>query len=286
MLCSLPTILLLATGASAHTAAFVKGMYCEGGPDPNNYNPNANDPVNPLWMLSKNDWWMQRKSGCLNNPPKNGASVALPAGGQFTVELAHNQAQTSLSFDGKFATAWPDGKEHPEDWRGPGSPPDCIQDDGALHTNNQTMAAGTAWAISYESDLSKVTMENLVVFSVLEHTPWKRIATYKVPKDLPACPAGGCYCAWLWVPTGCGQPNMYMANYRCHVTGSNSNRKLAPAKAPVYCQHDRSKCVKGAKQMVAWNQAEGNNVKVPNGASPGYNQGMGWAPGAQNDIFQ
>lgn len=51
-----------------------------------------------------------------------------------------------------------------------------------------------------------------------------------------------------------GQPNMYMANYRCHVTGSNSNRKLAPAKAPVYCQNDRSKCVKGAKQMVAWNR--------------------------------
>lgn len=47
---------------------------------------------------------------------------------------------------------------------------------------------------------------------------------------------------------------MYMANYRCHVTGSNSNRKLAPAKAPVYCQNDRSKCVKGAKQMVAWNR--------------------------------
>lgn len=140
----------------------------QGGPDPNNYNANANDPVNPLWMLSKNDWWMQRVSGCLNNPPKNGASVALPAGGQFTVELAHNQAQTSLSFDGKFAGQWPDGQDHPEDWRGPGNPPDCIQDDGAMHTNNQSTAAGTAWAISYESDLSKVTMENLVVFSVLE----------------------------------------------------------------------------------------------------------------------
>lgn len=47
---------------------------------------------------------------------------------------------------------------------------------------------------------------------------------------------------------------MYMANYRCHVTGSSSNRKLAPAKAPVYCQNDQSKCVKGAKQMVAWNR--------------------------------
>jgi hypothetical protein len=37
--------------------------------------------------------------------------------------------------------------------------------------------------------------------------------------------------------------------------------------------------------MLAWNQATGNNVQVPNGASPGYNINMGWAPGAQNDIF-
>lgn len=30
------------------------------------------------------------------------------------------------------------------------------------------MAAGTAWAIAYESDLSAIAMEDLVVFSVLE----------------------------------------------------------------------------------------------------------------------
>ena len=85
-------------------------------------------------------------------------------------------------------------------------------------------------------------------------TPWKRVATYDVPKDLPACPPGGCYCAWLWVPDGCGQPNMYMANYKCHVTNTSSNRKLAPAKAPVYCKDNQSACVKGAKQMIAWNR--------------------------------
>jgi hypothetical protein len=37
-----------------------------------------------------------------------------------------------------------------------------------MHTNNQSMAAGTAFAISYQSDLAAVTMENLVVFTVLE----------------------------------------------------------------------------------------------------------------------
>jgi hypothetical protein len=32
---------------------------------------------------------------------------------------------------------------------------------------NESMAAGTAFAISYESDIARVTPENLVVFTVL-----------------------------------------------------------------------------------------------------------------------
>ena len=36
-----------------------------------------------------------------------------------------------------------------------------------VHTRNESMAAGTAFAISYNSDLKKVTKENLVVFTVL-----------------------------------------------------------------------------------------------------------------------
>jgi len=35
-----------------------------------------------------------------------------------------------------------------------------------VHTQNETMAAGTAFAISYQSDITKVTDENLVVFTV------------------------------------------------------------------------------------------------------------------------
>ena len=60
---------------------------------------------------------------------------------------------------------WPDGKVHPDDMNSP--PGGCVPD-GALHTSNESYAAGTAWAISYESELSAVTMENLAVFSVLE----------------------------------------------------------------------------------------------------------------------
>ena len=53
---------------------------------------------------------------------------------------------------------------------------------------------------------------------------------------------------------------MYMANYRCHVTGSTSTKQLALAKAPVYCGDNSSKCVKGAKQMIAWNR---KSLRVP-----------------------
>ena len=84
------------------------------------------------------------------------------------MEHAHNRGQTTLSFDGAFAREWPDGLSHPEDWNGNAFPPEnCIQDDGQLHTSNQSTAAGTALAISYVSNLQDVTIENLVVFSVL-----------------------------------------------------------------------------------------------------------------------
>lgn len=49
MLASIIPALALAAVASAHCALFVDGMYCKGGP--NGTNPNANDPVNPLYQM-------------------------------------------------------------------------------------------------------------------------------------------------------------------------------------------------------------------------------------------
>jgi len=201
------TTTALASLASAHTAAWANGMYCRGGPDVTTENQNTNTAVDPLYNLTKEEWWFQHDRGCDLVPPPAGEFLELPANGNFTVELAHNRAFTTLSYDGTKVTDWPDGAQHPDDWNSWEGPDSKCLDDGALHTYNETNAAGTAWAISYESELGKVTMENLVVFSVLKHTPWKRLATYEVP-DLPACPEGGCTCAWLWVPDGCGQGNM------------------------------------------------------------------------------
>jgi len=279
-------LLALSSLAHAHHAAFANGMYCRGGPNPGDNDQNNNVPVWPVYQLTRAEWWFQHHRGCDRNPPPAGEFLNLPAGGSFTVEIANNQAFTTLSYDGRLTTQWTDGGEHPEDWRGPGNPPGCIQEAGSLHTNNQSMAGGTAFAISYNSELNQVTMENLVVFTVLPNTPWKRIATYQVPRDLPPCPPQGCTCAWLWIPKGCGEPNMYMQGFKCMVTGSTSIRRLARAQVPRYCANFPQNCVRGAKQMMVYEQREGNTVEKPGNDFVSYSDAWGYFPGAQNDIFE
>lgn len=81
-------------------------------------------------------------------------------------ELAHNRAQTTLSYGGAYVSEWPDGKQHDDDWHGINAG-ECLFDGGAFHTQSFQTAAGTAFAISYNSDISKVNLSNLVVFSVM-----------------------------------------------------------------------------------------------------------------------
>jgi len=93
------------------------------------------------------------------------------------------------------------------------------------------------------------------------------------------------------VPYGCGIPNMYMLGYRCRVVGVTGDAAVAPAVPPIYCEANRTLCIKGAKQMVYWNQLEGSNVNVTGfdlagqPKSPSYNTKMGFSGGAQSDIF-
>jgi hypothetical protein len=273
------TLLALVTLSHAHTVGWAKGMYCLGGNVTGVDDQNTELAVNPLYQKSFKDFWFQHDRGCDLVPPKAGVFLELPAGGQVTLELAHNRAQTTLSYNGKYAGEWPDGKSHPEDWNGNGLPGGCIQNDGAMHTCNQSTAAGTALAISYQSNLADVTLDNLVVFSVLYNTPWKRIANYHVPAKLPECPPDGCTCAWLWVPDGCGTSNIYMAGYKCKVTGATSTTPVGTAKPPKFCADNSSSCQKGPKQMIVWNQAEANNVSPTKGRSPGYNAKNGFGNG-------
>ncbi|KAJ7242755.1 hypothetical protein B0H12DRAFT_843205 [Mycena haematopus] len=271
--------------AAAHVAAWHKGMYCLNGTTPGFDDQNTNTIANPLFNLNKDDWWFHAVDHCDEFPPAEGDFLELPANGEFTVELAVNRAFTTLSYGGVNTGRYLDGQNYTQGLGGV----DCISSLN-IHTQNQSMAAGTAFAISYHSDLSDVTPENLVVFTTLYHTPWERLATYAVP-NLPACPADGCICAWGWVPNGCGEPNIYMQGFRCKVTGQPGEAALAPAVPPTWCQDSPANCTTGARQMIYWNQAEGNNIDVSGNdesgfpKSPAYNSVLGFDEGAQHDIF-
>ncbi|KAK7032893.1 hypothetical protein R3P38DRAFT_2919543 [Favolaschia claudopus] len=276
---------LLFPFAAAHVAAWHKGMYCLNGTTPGHDDQDFNSIANPLFNLKKDDWWFHGLDHCNQFPPADGDFLELPANGEFTVELSVNRAFTTLSYGGMNTGDFPDGQNYPNGLGGQ----DCISAFN-IHTQNETMASGSAFAISYRSDLSQVTPENLVVFTTLYHTPWKRIATYEVP-DLPECPDGGCICAWGWVPNGCGEPNMYMQGFRCKVTGQPGKYAVAPAVPPTYCADNSADCTSGPRQMIYWNQAEGNNIDVSGNdargfpKSPAYNAVLGFEEGAQHDIF-
>ncbi|KAF6758275.1 hypothetical protein DFP72DRAFT_189986 [Ephemerocybe angulata] len=273
-------------GANAHLAAWHEGMYCLNG-NTGNQDLNSYDIVTPLYQLPFRDWWFHHVNRCDEFPPAEGKYIDLPAGGSFKIEIASNRAKTELSYGGRDTSEWPDGQSYPQDYHDAG----CITSPN-MHAQDQSRAAGTAFAISYHSDLKDVTPENLVVFSVRYNTPWKRIIYYDVPSALPACPPDGCTCAWGWVPNGCGQPNMYHQAFKCRVSNAKSNVPVkVPAQAPRWCEGNEGGCVGGSKQMIYWNQKEGNNVVVDGRdrrgdfKSPGYNMGMGFRDGAQNDIF-
>ncbi|KAF9481334.1 hypothetical protein BDN70DRAFT_549548 [Pholiota conissans] len=268
--------LSLVGAASAHVAAWHKGMYCLNGNTPNT-DLNSYAIVSPLWQQPFNGWWMHGFNDCNKYPPADGDFLEIPAGGSFQVELATNRAKTTLSYGGRDVSDWPDGQTYPEDY----NVPSCIISPN-LHTQNQSQAAGTAFAISYQSDINNVNPENLVVFTVRYNTPWKRVVHYDVPAAMPACPPGGCICAWGWVPNGCGEPNMYQQPFKCRVTGATSTAPLAKPNAPVWCEGNPDACTKGAKQMIYWHQLEGNNIDVAGYdlagvlRSPAYNNKLGF----------
>ncbi|EJD42536.1 hypothetical protein AURDEDRAFT_27173, partial [Auricularia subglabra TFB-10046 SS5] len=285
-------VALLVAGVRAHVSAWAKGMYCKNGLS-NVDDPNAATPAHPLWMLPTKDWFMH--GACRSFPPPKGEYLNIPANGKFTVEMAGNRGATTLSYNGTKVTDWPDGLEHPPNWSTdildplfPPSRPGCLGSPN-IHAHGRADAAGTVFAITYKGkgNINAVTLKDFTVFSVLPNTPYKRIATYSVP-NLPACPSGGCLCAWGWVPNHCGLSNMYMTPFRCKVTNAKKTaRAVAAPKPPKWCEGNPKACVKGPKQLIAVYQLSGNNIVIPpllkqkdgQWASPGYNMKTGFSPG-------
>lgn len=155
----------------AHIGVWTPGMYCQNGAQAENNENAGGAPCNPLYKMTKEEYWFQNYAGCPSFPPPENSFLELPAGGEITVELAHNRAFTTMSYNGTLTSEWPDGKDHPEDWHLAGDDPDpaiCPLEDGAMHAQSEEHAAGTAFAISYHSEISDVTIDNLVVFTTLE----------------------------------------------------------------------------------------------------------------------
>ncbi|TEB40115.1 hypothetical protein FA13DRAFT_55262 [Coprinellus micaceus] len=286
------SLVQLAIPAAGHIGAYGPGMYCRGGADPNVDNQNANDVSQPLFNVTKRVWWMHAENGCDKLPPPAGEFLELPSGGQVTLELATNRAFTTTSTQPLRLGVFGNGEDFifPEHVSEEG----CVWEPN-LHTKSEAEAAGTVLAISYASRVQDTSDINLSVISVAYNTPWRRLANYSIPL-LPPCGVDGCICAWGWVPLGCGRPDMYMQPFRCKVVGENAivtTYKVRPksAKPPVWCQDDSTKCVKGAKQMIYYNQLDGNNIDLTgknnegNPRKPAYDMRYGYANGAQWDVI-
>ena len=63
-------------------------------------------------------------------------------------------------------------------------------------TTGQNDTGGCAMAVAYESDVSQITPDDFVVFSVNKNCVWTRHTAFTVPEDMPPCQGNKCTCAW------------------------------------------------------------------------------------------
>ncbi|KAI0636238.1 hypothetical protein C8Q77DRAFT_1052406 [Trametes polyzona] len=265
--------------ASAHVALWHPSMYGFNVTDKTF--PYDNRPVAPLQDMTFDQWWFH---GHLQYPPNPGDVFQLPAGKPATTELACN----------KGATTWFNSSEGGDIRQGnspcPNSPP------SSFHTTGIDDVKGCALAIAYEPDVNKIQPEDFVVFSVNQTCVWNRFTDFQVPARMPACPEGGCHCAWFWIHSpDSGSEQIYMNGFKCDITGASSTVPLAKPKVARRCGADPEhgkpdpvpgNCTYGAKQPLYWLQKERNNMFEDAIAPPFYNDLYNFRDGAQDDIFE
>ena len=210
--------------------------------------------------------------------------MELPAGGTFHSEIACDKGATTM-----FASS-PGGDIQNGNNPCPGSPT------AAFHANSKDDARGCALAIAYKSDVNDVKPEDFTIFSTNKTCVWYRFTDFQIPTDLPPCPEGGCICSFNWIHApDSGSEQIFFNGYRCKVTNSNSNKKVAKPRVARRCGPNPDgvdftpspwNCTYGAKQAMYWIQNEGNTFFEGNHDPPYYNDFYNFPEGAQNDIFE
>lgn len=147
-----------------------------------------NRPVTPLMNLDFDQWWFHNHLGY---PPHAEDVFELPAGQNVTAQIACDKSATTF-----WNTSTSGGDvQDPNDPNNPcpGYPT------SQYHTTGLDDVKGCALAIAYKSDVSQVTPEDFVVFSVNQTCVWNRYTDFGVPQRMPPCPDNMCLCAFFWI---------------------------------------------------------------------------------------
>ncbi|KAL4250822.1 Lytic polysaccharide monooxygenase AA14 [Abortiporus biennis] len=241
-----------------------------------------NRPQTPLQNYDFNQWWFH---GHLDHPPNAGDIEHLTPGGTFNAELSCDKGSTS-----HFASSQGGNAGYPTN-----SP--CIgQPMSEYHTTGINDLMGCALGITYKSDVNSVQPEDFAIFSVNHTCVWELNTKFQVPSDMPACPEGGCICAWFWIHSpDSGSEQMYMNGFRCDISGAHGTKSIGKPAVARRCGADPangrpnatpSNCTVGPKQPLYWYQNERNNMFEGQYSPPIYHDLYGFNDGAQTDIFQ
>jgi len=173
--------------------------------------PYDNRPVAPLKNMNFSTWWFHNH---LDFPPNAGDIFELPAGKPATTEIACNKGATSF-----FASSEGGDIRDPNDLNNPCPKSPTV----AFHTHGLDELEGCALAIAYKNDVRAVQPEDFTVFSVNHTCVWTRFTDFQVPERMPACPEGGCICAFFWIHSVRAYSNP--SNLRFILTCDNSPRE-------------------------------------------------------------
>jgi len=264
-------VLALLGGAVAHMSMWHPAVYDQ---EPKNKDSNLNS--NPLAAMTFNEWWWH---GNLNFPPPKGTVFSLPANGAADAWLSTNRAFTPFGYPERVD---PNPRQAPNPWEG-----SFFTKVDNTHAPHREDVAGCAMGIAYKSDPRSVRPEDFVIFSVVHDCPARFQQAFQIP-NLPACPTGGCQCAWFWIHKSIGGTDqMYMTPFVCNVTNSRADAKpvdVARARAPRKC-HNPAHCTQGPRNPMYWMNTERNNMAEDYTFAPTYSILYGFAEGAQKDIF-